>query len=89
MASFRMRFVGKSLQRGVSLLYTGGMERLTKVRANYRVTPACKDLLEQIATALGLSVSNALEVLVREKGIALGMRPRQRGQGSYATPSPV
>jgi hypothetical protein len=56
------------------------MERLQKVRANFRLTPEGKDVLEQLATTLGLSVSNALEVLVREKGIALGIRPRPRRQ---------
>ena len=51
--------------------YTKGMEKL---RTSIRLSVTGKELLSQVALALGLNMSNTLELLVREKALSLGLR---------------
>jgi hypothetical protein len=54
------------------MTYTQGMEKL---RTSIRLSVTGKELLSQIALALGLNQSNTLELLIREKALSLGLRP--------------
>jgi len=44
-------------------------------RTSLRLSGIGKDLLVQVAQALGLSLTSTLELLIREKALALGLRP--------------
>jgi hypothetical protein len=53
---------------------------MEKLRTSIRLSVTGKELLSQIAQALGLNMSNTLELLIREKALSLGLR---------ATPMPA
>jgi hypothetical protein len=47
---------------------------MEKLRTSIRLSVTGKDLLAQVALALGLNLSSTLELLIREKALNLGLK---------------
>jgi len=62
--------------------YTQLME---KFRTSIRLSVTGKDLLSQVALALGLNLSSTLELLIREKALNLGLKAPPAPGGPSST----
>lgn len=49
---------------------------MKKPRLSIRISLVGQDLLRQVAGALGVTMTSAVELLVREKAAMLGLKPR-------------
>jgi hypothetical protein len=58
---------------------------MEKLRTSIRLSVTGKELLSQIAQALGLNQSNTLELLIREKALSLGLRLPPAPKGPSTT----
>ena len=54
---------------------------MEKHRTSIRLSVTGKELLSQIAQALGLNQSSTLELLIREKALSLGMKATPTSAG--------
>ncbi len=61
--------------------------RPLKKKTSYSLSPECIQLLQDLAADLGtLSATGTIELLVREKAEARGLRPRPAARGSRTQP---
>jgi hypothetical protein len=67
---------------GTEMRYTQLME---KFRTSIRLSVTGKDLLSQVALALGLNLSSTLELLIREKALNLGLKAPPAPGGPSST----
>lgn len=58
---------------------------MEKHRTSIRLSVTGKELLAQIALALGLNQSSTLELLIREKALSLGMKATTTPSGPSTT----
>jgi len=58
---------------------------MEKYRTSIRLSVTGKELLAQIALALGLNQSSTLELLIREKALSLGLKAMPASCGPSTT----